>query len=77
MAHAELFANGHIQAAPQTECADNAFTNLTATNCGGAAFRVNNITCTNNILIGAQFTKNLKGGVSLVRPNLANLVKLE
>jgi hypothetical protein len=70
MAHAELFANGHIQAAPQTECADNAFTNLTATNCGGAAFRVNNITCTNNILIRPQFAKNLKGGLSLAQPNL-------
>jgi hypothetical protein len=70
MAHAELFAAGHVQAAPQTECADNAFTNLTATNCGGAAFRVNNITCTNNVIIRAQFTKNLKGGLSLAQPNL-------
>ena len=75
--HFGVFMAGHILEGPQTECADNAFTNLTATNCGGAAFRVNNITCTNNILIGAQFAKNLKGGLSLVRPNLANLVKVE
>jgi Right handed beta helix region len=70
MANTELFAAGHVQPAPQTECADNAFTNLTATNCGGAAFRVNNITCTNNVIIRAQFAKNLKGGLSLAQPNL-------
>jgi hypothetical protein len=71
--HFGVFMAGHFKQAAQTECADNAFTNLTATNCGGAAFRVNNITCTNNILIRAQFAKNLKGGLSLVRPNLVTM----
>jgi hypothetical protein len=71
--HFGVFMAGHIQHAGQTECADNAFTNLSAANCGGAAFRVNNITCTNNIIIRAQFAKNLKGGLSLVRPNLVTV----
>jgi hypothetical protein len=71
--HFGVFMAGYYHPAAQTECADNAFTNLTATNCGGAAFRVNNITCTNNILIRAQFAKNLRGGLSLVRPNLVTM----
>jgi hypothetical protein len=71
--HFGVFMAGHLHPAAETECADNAFTNLTAANCGGAAFRVNNITCTNNILIRAQFAKNLKGGLSLVRPNLVTV----
>ena len=61
MAHAE---------APRTECADNAFTNLAAANCGAAAFRVNNITCTNNVLIRARFEGNVHGGISQVQPDL-------
>ena len=71
--HFGVFMAGHMQPAPETECADNAFTNLSATNCGSAAFRVNNITCTNNVLIRARFAENLKGGLSLVRPNLVTV----
>jgi len=59
--------------APQTECVDNAFTNLVAANCGGAAFRVNNTTCTNNIIIRAKFEGNGKGGLSLAQPNLVTM----
>jgi parallel beta-helix repeat protein len=64
MAHAE---------APRTECVDNAFTNLIAANCGGAAFRVNNTTCTNNIIIRAKFTGNGQGGLSQARPDLVTV----
>jgi hypothetical protein len=64
---------GYIDQGGQTACADNAFTNLSAVNCGGPAFRVNNVTCTNNVLIRAQFAKNLKGGLSLARPNLVTM----
>ncbi|MGC9942923.1 MAG: right-handed parallel beta-helix repeat-containing protein [Verrucomicrobiota bacterium] len=71
--HFGVFMAEHIHQASEAVCADNAFTNLTATNCGGAAFRVNNVSCTNNILIRAQFAKNLKGGLSLVRPNLVTV----
>jgi nitrous oxidase accessory protein NosD len=70
MANAEHLVAGIARPAPATECAYNAFTNLTATNCGGAAFRVNNTSCTNNILIGSSFTGNRKGDLSLAGPDL-------
>ena len=71
--HFGVFMAGYFDQGGQTACADNAFTNLSAVNCGGPAFRVNDITCTNNVLIRAQFAKNLKGGLSLVRPDLVTL----
>ena len=55
---------------PQTQCTKNFFTNLIADKCGGAAFRVNDISCSNNIIIGAQFNDDLHGELSLVQPNL-------
>jgi Right handed beta helix region len=70
MAHAEGFTARGWRPVPGGECVRNAFTNLIATNCGSAAFRVNNTTCTNNIIIGAQFHNDLQGGLSLARPNL-------
>jgi hypothetical protein len=70
MAHTERQTIRGLQPAPRTECVRNAFTNFIASNCGSAAFRVNNTTCTNNIIIGAQFHDDLHGGLSLVRPNL-------
>lgn len=59
--------------APNTECVYNDFTNLTAMNCGSAAFRVNNTTCTNNVIIRARFAGNVKGGLSLAKPNLVTV----
>lgn len=73
MANAEWFTAGRMMPAPETECADNAFTNLTATNCGGAAFRVNNVTCTNNVIIRPRFARNLRGGISQVQPDLVTV----
>jgi hypothetical protein len=73
MAHTELQTENGWGPAPQSECVENAFTNLIASNCGGAAFRVNNTTCTNNILIRATFDKNLQGGLSLAQPNLVTV----
>ena len=64
----ELTAHGW-QLTPQTECTDNYFTNLIASKCGDAVFRVNDITCTNNFIIGARFD-DLRGALSLVSPNL-------
>ena len=58
------------QPKPQTECTDNAFTNLNAVHCGGAAFRVNDVSCGNNVLIRPSFSRNPKGGLSLARPDL-------
>lgn len=70
MAHAETMTKRGWQAAPQTECTHNAFTNLIAIHCGGAAFRVNNTTCTDNVLIGAQFENGLKNDLSMVAADL-------
>jgi polygalacturonase len=70
MAHSEQQTADGWGPAPKTECAYNAFTNLIAMNCGGAAFRVNNTTCTNNIIIRAKFAGNGKGGLSLAQPDL-------
>ena len=73
MAHAETQTARGWGPAPQTECTQNSFTNLIAVNCGGAAFRVNNITCTNNVIIRATFDGNRKGGLSLAQPDLVTL----
>ncbi|MDD5139061.1 MAG: right-handed parallel beta-helix repeat-containing protein [Verrucomicrobiales bacterium] len=70
MAHAETQTAHGWEPAPKTECAQNSFTNLIAVNCGGAAFRVNNNTCTNNVIIRATFDGNRKGGLSLAQPDL-------
>ena len=70
MAHAETQTAQGWGPAPQTECTDNSFTNLIAANCGGAAFRVNNDTCTNNIISRADFQGNGQGGLSLAQPHL-------
>ncbi|MDR3460084.1 MAG: right-handed parallel beta-helix repeat-containing protein [Verrucomicrobiae bacterium] len=69
MAHAVMETARGMQPAPKTECTYNSFTNLSAINCGGAAFRVNDYTCTNNTLIRAKFD-GLHGGVSEVQPDL-------
>ena len=55
---------------PRTECTRNAFTNLIAIDCGAAAFRVNDTTCTNNVIVQANFKNNPKGGLSEVEPDL-------
>ncbi len=73
MAHAETRTTKGWGPAPQTACTDNAFTNLNATRCGGAAFRVNNVTCTNNVIISPLFAINRKGSLSLARPNLVTV----
>lgn len=69
MAHSEIQTPHGWSQAPRSECVFNAFTNLVAMDCGSAAFRVNNTTCTNNIITRARFEGNLKG-FSLASPNL-------
>jgi hypothetical protein len=73
MAHSEICAAGRMQPAPKSECTLNAFTNLTAKDCGGAAFRVNNISCTNNVIIRPIFFGNRKGDLSLAAPHLVTV----
>ena len=70
MAHSEAQTANGWGPEPKTECVYNSFTNLIAMNCGGAAFRVNNTTCTNNIIIRAKFEGNGSGNLSLAQPNL-------
>ena len=70
MAHAERLTPGGWEPVPRTECAQNSFTNLAARDCGGAAFRVNDDTCTNNVIIRPRFDGNARGGLSLAQPDL-------
>ncbi|MGD0745436.1 MAG: right-handed parallel beta-helix repeat-containing protein [Verrucomicrobiota bacterium] len=70
MADAEKLTSRGRQSAPRSGCVDNFFTSLIAANCGGAAFRVNDTTCTNNVILRPQFSENLQGDFSLVRPDL-------
>ena len=73
MAHVDQVTPHGLKAAPQTACVQNSFTNLVASNCGSAAFRVNNATCVDNVVVGAQFANNVKGGLSLAQPDLVTL----
>jgi hypothetical protein len=70
MAHAERQTGRGWQPVPRTECVHNSFNNLLASDCGSAGFRVNDSTCTNNVIVAAQFQNNNQGGLSLARPNL-------
>ena len=70
MAHSETQTASGWGPAPQTECVYKSFTNLIAMNCGGAAFRVNNTTCTHNVIIRAKFEGNVKGNLSQAQPDL-------
>jgi hypothetical protein len=49
---------------------DNSFTKLIAANCGSAAFRVNDPTCTNNVIVRAKLDGNARGELSLAQPDL-------
>ena len=73
MAHAERQTGRGMQPVPLTECVHNSFTDLMASNCGSAGFRVNDSTCTNNVIVAAQFQNNGQGGLSLARPDLVTI----
>jgi hypothetical protein len=64
MAHAGRQTERGWQSVPRTECTHNTFTNLITIRCGGPAFHVNNSTCTNNIIVGAQFENGVQNGLS-------------
>jgi hypothetical protein len=49
---------------PGTECTGNTFSDLTISNSGDAAFVVNDVSCTNNVLNQCRFESNSKGGLS-------------
>ena len=61
------------RATPGTECMDNNFENLAITDSGGQAFRVNDATCTDNVIAGGRFQHNALGGLSEPLANLVNV----
>jgi len=60
------------QPQPDTECTGNAFTNLVGMQNGRADFRVNDISCTNNVIIGAQFDGSVRA-LSTPEPDLVTV----
>jgi len=54
----------------QPDCTDNSFTQVTAGQCGNAAFRINDATCTNNVVSEAKFTGDIHAQLSLAMPGL-------
>jgi hypothetical protein len=73
MAHTGHQTGRGWQPIPRTECVHNSFNNLIASDCGSAGFRVNDTTCTNNVIVAAQFLGNGQGGLSLARPDLVTV----
>lgn len=61
------------QPQPDTECAENSFTALVDIQNGRAAFRVNDISCTNNIIVDPQFEGSVRA-ISAVAPNLVTVM---
>lgn len=72
MAQAFEPADRGTQPEPDTECTDNSFTNLVDLKNGQAGFRVNDVSCTNNIIIGAQFGGSVRD-LSTPEPDLVTV----
>lgn len=51
-------------------CTNNSFNQLTADECGSAAIRVNDATCTNNFVTGAKLHGDVHAQLSLAMPGL-------
>ncbi len=49
---------------PGTACIGNNFENLLVYDCGGKAFQVNDDACTNNVILGGSFLRNILGGLA-------------
>jgi hypothetical protein len=72
MAQAFEPADNSVKPQAQTECANNSFTNLIGLRNGQADFRVNDVSCTNNVIIGAQFNGSARA-LSLAEPDLVTV----
>ncbi len=72
MAQAFEPAENSVKPQAQTECANNSFTNLIGLRNGHADFRVNDVSCTNNVIIGAQFNGSARA-LSLAEPDLVTV----
>jgi parallel beta-helix repeat protein len=60
------------QPQPDTQCTDNSFIGLVDLKNGRAAFRVNDISCTNNIIIAPQFGGSVRA-LSTPAPDLVTI----
>lgn len=69
MAQAFETADRGPQPEPDTECTDNSFIGLVDVKNGRAAFRVNDISCTNNVIIDPNFGGTVRA-LSTASPNL-------
>ncbi|HTR40133.1 MAG TPA: right-handed parallel beta-helix repeat-containing protein [Pseudomonadales bacterium] len=71
---AQAFQPDENSVKPQakTECANNSFTNLVGLRNGRADFRVNDVSCTNNVIIDAQFKGSVRA-LSLAEPDLVTV----
>ena len=56
IAQTEVGTPHGCQPLPHSECTDNLFTSLEATNCGGPVFHVNDSSCTDNVVADAKVT---------------------
>ncbi|HUE37728.1 MAG TPA: right-handed parallel beta-helix repeat-containing protein [Candidatus Acidoferrum sp.] len=72
MAQAFEEADHDVRPQPDTECANNSFTNLVGVQNGRAHFRVNDISCTNNVIIGAIFDGSVRA-LSTPEPDLVTV----
>jgi parallel beta-helix repeat protein len=60
------------QPEPDTQCTDNSFVSLTDMKNGRAAFRVNDVSCTNNVIIDAHFGGSVRD-LSTPTPDLVTV----
>lgn len=72
MAQAFEQVSSGVQPQPKTECTDNSFINLVDVKFGRAAFRVNDVSCTNNVIVGAQFDGSVRA-LSMPEPDLVTV----
>ena len=73
MAQAFETAASGVEPQPDTQCDNNSFTGLVATQNGGAAFRVNDVSCTNNIIVDPQFAGSVRA-ISAAKPDLVTVM---
>jgi len=73
MAQAAIPTAKGWQLCPDTQCIGNNFQSLVVNDCGGKAFQVNDASCTNNVIFGASFLRNIQGGLGQPSTNPVSL----
>ena len=73
MAQAAVFTDKGWQLCPDTQCIGNSFQSLVVNDCGGKAFQVNDASCSNNVILGASFLRNILGGLGQPATNPVTL----